>query len=149
MDSALTSMVESVGVGIGQSVEDVLLLHHRRMGHSSFCLLSRLYPFLYEKADKQKLVCDTCEFGKLTRSSYVSSVNRSSSIFDLIYSDIWGPCSISFMQCYRYFVSFIDYFSRVTWLYLMRNKSDILNCFKDFSQGYSDSIRGSSEGIEV
>lgn len=32
MDSALTSMVESVGVeGVGQSVEDVLLLHHRRM----------------------------------------------------------------------------------------------------------------------
>ncbi|KAF9661127.1 hypothetical protein SADUNF_Sadunf19G0035400 [Salix dunnii] len=56
MDSALTSMVESAGVrGVGQSVEDVLLLHHRRMGHSSFSLLSRLYPSLYEKANKQKL----------------------------------------------------------------------------------------------
>ncbi|KAF9672574.1 hypothetical protein SADUNF_Sadunf11G0056300 [Salix dunnii] len=43
MDSALTSMVESAGVGgVGQNVEDVLLLHHRRMGHSSFSLLSRL-----------------------------------------------------------------------------------------------------------
>ena len=36
------------------------------------------------------------------------------------------------MHDYRYFVSFIDCFSRVTWLYLMKNKSDVLNCFKDF-----------------
>jgi Integrase core domain len=90
-----------------------------------------LYPSLYEKA-KQKLVCNTCEFGKHTRSSYISSGNRSSSIFDLIHSDIWGPCSTPTMNGYKYFVTFIDCFSRVTWLYLMKNKSDVFVYFRNF-----------------
>jgi hypothetical protein len=59
------------------------------MRHSSFSLLERAY----EKADKQKLVCDGCEFGKHTRSSYVRSGSKSSHAFVLVHSDIWGPCS--------------------------------------------------------
>ena len=87
MDSALSSIVENTG-GVGSSVEDLLLLHHRRLGHLSFSLLSRLYPILFEKANKNKLVCDACELGKHTRSSYASSGNRSTCIFDLIHTDV-------------------------------------------------------------
>ncbi|KAJ9550922.1 hypothetical protein OSB04_014967 [Centaurea solstitialis] len=63
MDTTLASLVHEVGstkpVG---SVETELLLHHQRMGHSSLSSLSLLYPSMYEKADKQKLVCDACGF---------------------------------------------------------------------------------------
>jgi GAG-pre-integrase domain len=54
------------------NAENVLMLDHQRMRHPSFNILSRLYPSLFEKTDKSKLVCDACEFTKLTRSSYVS-----------------------------------------------------------------------------
>jgi transposase InsO family protein len=94
--------------------------------------LSKLYPSLFEKADKSKLICDVCEFGKLTRNSYVSSGHKSSCGFDLIHSDIWGHRSTNSMNGYRYFVIFIDCFSRVTWVYLMKNKSEVFACFKDF-----------------
>jgi hypothetical protein len=41
MDSALTFMIEKTCVrGSGMSVEDELLLYHRRMGHSSFGVVS-------------------------------------------------------------------------------------------------------------
>jgi Integrase core domain len=59
-------------------------------------------------------------------------VNRSSCGFDMIHSDIWGLCSMNFMNGYRYFVTFIDYFSRITWVYLMKNKSRVFDCFKYF-----------------
>jgi hypothetical protein len=36
------------------------------------------------------------------------------------------------MNGYRYFVTFIDCFSHVTWLYLMKNKSDVFVCFRNF-----------------
>ena len=123
------SVVEEAGVGSDMSTENELMLHHQRLGHSSFGVLSRLYPSLFEKANKQKLVCDACEFGKLTRSSYVSSGHRSSHAFDLVHSDVWGPYSTSSMNGYKYFVTFIDCFSRVTWLYLMKNKSEVFGCF--------------------
>jgi hypothetical protein len=32
-------------------------------------------------------------------------------------------------------VSFIGCCSRVTWLYLMKNKSDVLACFRNFHKG--------------
>jgi hypothetical protein len=65
-----------------------LFLIHRRMKHSSFNLLERLYPLKYEKADKQKLVYDGCEFGKHTKNSYVSLRSRSSHAFDLVHSHV-------------------------------------------------------------
>jgi hypothetical protein len=52
VDSALSSFLESSGV-VGRSVEDLLLLHHRRLGHPSFSALSRLYPPLFEKTNKE------------------------------------------------------------------------------------------------
>jgi transposase InsO family protein len=33
---------------------------------------------------------------------------------------------------HRFFMTFIYCYTRVTWLYLMKNKSDVLACFKHF-----------------
>ena len=66
-----------------------------------------------------------------TRSSYVNSGHRSSHAFDIVYSNVWEPCFTSSINGYRYFVAFIDCFSRITWLYLMKNKNEVFACFKD------------------
>jgi hypothetical protein len=65
MDTTLATVVDKVVAGGSRmSMEDELILIHRRMGYSSFSLLKCLYSLKYEKADKQKLVCDGCEFGE-------------------------------------------------------------------------------------
>jgi hypothetical protein len=51
-------------------------------------VLSKLHPSLFEKANKEKLVCDAHELGKHTKNSYASSCNRSSCLFNLIHSDV-------------------------------------------------------------
>ena len=55
--------------------------------------------------------------------------NNSDSIakapFDLIHSDIWGPSPNPTMGGSRYFVIFVDDFSRYTWIYLMKNRSEL------------------------
>jgi hypothetical protein len=58
------------------------------MRHSLLFILSLLYPSLYEKTNKDKLISDACELGKQTRSSYRSVVNKSYEIFDLIHYDL-------------------------------------------------------------
>jgi hypothetical protein len=45
------------------------------------------------------------------------------------------------MNSYRYFVTFIDCFSRVTWVYLMKNKSEVFDCFKDFHRSIQTQYR--------
>jgi histone deacetylase 1/2 len=42
----------------------------------------------------------------------------------LIYSDVWGPATIS-VGGNMYYVSFIDSFSKFTWVYLLHAKSDV------------------------
>jgi hypothetical protein len=115
-----------------REVEGLRLLQYRRLGHPSSSVLSRLYPSLFEKANNKKPMRDACELGKHTRSSYASSGSRSFCLFNLIHSNVWEPYSTTTLNEVRYFVSFIDYFSRITWLYLIKNKSDMLACFKDF-----------------
>lgn len=109
-----------------------LLLQHRRLGHLSFATLGQLYPNLYCKITKDKLVCDACQYGKQTRSSYVSSDNRSDVPLQTIHSDVWGPSRVASLNGYRYFVMFIDCCTRTTWVYVLRHKNDVFECFRDF-----------------
>lgn len=51
--------------------------------------------------------------------------------FNVIHLDVWTSPVVS-MSGMTYFVTFIDCYSRMTWLYLMKHKNEVLNCFKDF-----------------
>jgi histone deacetylase 1/2 len=63
--------------------------------------------------------------------AYPKSNNVSSKPFELVFSDVWGPAPTSVGR-HDYYVSFIDDFSKFTWIYLLRHKSEVLSCFKDF-----------------
>jgi transposase InsO family protein len=75
-----------------------------------------------------------CELSKHTRTSYISRMHRTSSIFDLIHSDVWGPSPVMAFSGHRYYVTFIDDHSRCTWVYLLKKKSDVLPLFTQFLQ---------------
>lgn len=68
---------------------------------------------------------------KATRLSFNSSLSRASKCFELVHSNVWGPTSESF-DGYKYFVIFVDDFSQVTWLYLLKSKNEVMEVFKDF-----------------
>jgi hypothetical protein len=123
-ESALKATVEGDGKEI--------LLHHCRLGHISFENLSRLYPMMFKGVDKSRLVCDACELGKHTRSTYPSVGLRSCEPFILIHSDVWGPCSVTSVNGAKWYVTFIDCYTRMTWIYILKHKNKVLKCFQDF-----------------
>jgi GAG-pre-integrase domain len=84
-----------------------LSLLHYRLGHIPFTILGKLYPNLYSRCNKTKLVCDACEFAKHTRTIYPISGNRSSSCFDIIHSDVWGPSRVASLSDARWFVTLL------------------------------------------
>uniref|UniRef100_A0A2N9I305 Integrase catalytic domain-containing protein n=1 Tax=Fagus sylvatica TaxID=28930 RepID=A0A2N9I305_FAGSY len=75
-----------------------------------------------------------CELSKHTRTSYIPRMHRTSSVFDLIHSDVWGPSPVMAFSGHRYYVTFIDDHSRCTWVYLLKKKSDVLPLFTQFLQ---------------
>ena len=77
--------------------------------------------------------CVTRQMAKSHQLPYSVSTSVSTHPLELIASDVWGPAPISMGQ-YTYYVSFIDDFSKFTWIYLIKKKSDVLQVFQEFQQ---------------
>ena len=102
------------------------------MGHPSFFALKKLYPGLFSRTEFESLSCDACEYAKHTKNSYPLSDNKSTIPFSTIHSDVWGPTQILSLSGSRWFVTFIDCCTRMTWVYLLKAKSEVFSCFKSF-----------------
>jgi hypothetical protein len=70
-------------------------------------------------------------FFKSSKLHFNPSVSHATHAFQLVHLDVWGSFYTS-LDSFKYFVTFINYFSRVTWVYLLKAKSEIFDCFKDF-----------------
>lgn len=70
--------------------------------------------------------------GKPTCFPLARVQSSSSHVLYLVYIDIWGPTPILSVNGYRYFVIFVDDYSRYTWFFPMRFKSDIYAIFYHF-----------------
>ena len=53
-------------------------------------------------------------------------------LLDLIYTDVWGPSPVASVGGARYYVTFIDDFSRKLWVYFLKHKSEVFQKFKDW-----------------
>lgn len=62
------------------------------------------------------------------------SGTKSTSVLDLIHSDVCGPMQTTTAQGKRYILTFIDDFSKYTTIYLLKEKSEAIEKFKKFYQ---------------
>ena len=61
---------------------------------------------------KDNFDCTSCQLGKQPVLSFNNSESISNSIFELIHFDVWGPSPVASIGRSRYFVVFIDDYSR-------------------------------------
>ncbi|XP_043806668.1 uncharacterized protein LOC122721806 [Manihot esculenta] len=122
------SSTRSAHLAQGSSTRQ-LWLWHRRYGHPSSDYLRTLFP---EFKSIDIPVCTSCVLAKSHKSTYHISTNKSDTPFSIIHSDVWGPAPESVSPDYRYFVTFIDDCTRVTWVYLLKQKSEVAEKFCDF-----------------
>src|SRR5438270_6556877 len=110
-------------------------LWHHRLGHLSDARLRTLSTsgVLGNISSISSNKCETCRFAKQIATSFSSSDHISNACFDLVHSDVWGPSPVSSISGYAYYICFIDDFSRYTWVYLMRHRSEVLQIYTDFT----------------
>ncbi|KAM0063403.1 putative RNA-directed DNA polymerase [Helianthus debilis subsp. tardiflorus] len=104
---------------------------HSRLGHPSDDVLSRC-SFLHLTNKTQHTHCTACSFSKSTRLPFTSVVSHSTSPLHIIHCDIWGASPVMSRDGYRYFITFIDDFSRFTWMYPLTCRSQAVDCFRHF-----------------
>ena len=73
-----------------------------------------------------------CAKGKNTKKTFRSSESKEKRILEIIHFNVCSPMSSSSLSRYVYYVSFIDNFSKNTWIYFMKNKDKFFSKFKGF-----------------
>ena len=107
---------------------------HYRLGHPSYCTVQQIRSKhnLPVSTNKAPASCIVCQQGKSHRLPFSSSESKSTFPLELIFSDVWGPSPVLSTSGNKYYVSFVDHYSRYVWLFPISNKSDVLSIFCAF-----------------
>jgi transposase InsO family protein len=114
-------------------------LWHKKFGHVNFkCLkLMSRKSMVYglPKIEDKKDVCEACALGKIHQESFLKEKTwRAKAPLELIHTDIYSPMGIKSHRGNMYFIIFIDDFSRMCWVYFLRQKSEIISVFRNFQK---------------
>lgn len=116
---------------------DQAQLWHCRYGHLSWNGLKVLQQKQMVEGLPQFIasqrVCEDCLVGRQHRDPFPKeSLWRASKVLQLVHADICGPINPTSNSNKRYLITFIDDFSRKTWVYFLVEKSEAFGTFKFF-----------------
>ena len=117
--------------------KDTSWLWHLRFGHLNFGSLELLSKKRIVRGlpciNHPDQLCEGCLLGKQFRNSFPKeSYSRAKKPLELIHTDVCGPISPSSLGKNNYFLLFINDFSRKTWVYFLKQKSEVFEVFKTF-----------------
>lgn len=83
------------------------------------------------KSDHSSL-CKVCPLAKQKRISFPDNPHLSKLPFDLIHLDVWVPFQTPTHDGFKYLFTLVDDCTRVTWIYLMKDKGYVSHVFPEF-----------------
>ncbi|KAG8490244.1 hypothetical protein CXB51_016084 [Gossypium anomalum] len=119
--------------GLTASVSVPVSLWHARLGHPCTSTLTKALshcnvPFV---SNKDSFDCVACHLGKERNLPFSHSASKYVNPLGLVVADVWGPAPIS-SNGFRYYMAFTDAGTRYTWVYFMRQKSEVSTIFPSF-----------------
>lgn len=116
---------------------DMSELWHRRLGHMGLENVKKLINSDMASGTRDKIAsnipfCETCVRSKGTRQPYSGERPKTSRPLERIHSDVCGPMPVNGHDGSRYFVTFTDDYTHLTVTYLMKQKSETVNKFKEY-----------------
>ncbi|KAI9181123.1 hypothetical protein LWI28_011688 [Acer negundo] len=107
-------------------------LWHNRLGHVSSPRLSFIAKNFLNFSIQSNNACPICPLAKHNRLPFSPSVISSIKPFEIIHCDIWGRYRHSSLSGAYYFLTIVDDYTRFTWIFLMRHKSEAQSLLKRF-----------------
>ena len=78
-------------------------------------------------------LCETCQLGKQSRPPFLKGKAwRTSQKLQLIHTDVCGPMKTALLCGNKYFILFIDDYTRMCWVYFIKFKSEVFTIFQTF-----------------
>ncbi|GKC14004.1 retrovirus-related pol polyprotein from transposon TNT 1-94 [Tanacetum coccineum] len=115
-----------------KSNSDLTMLWHKCLGHMNekgIVILSKRR--LLDNHNVASLVfCKHCVIGKQKRVSFSKSIHQTRATLDYLHADCWGLSRVPSLRGAWYFLLIIGDFSRMTWVFTMKHKSEAFEKFK-------------------
>ncbi len=109
---------------IANSLEEGTMLWHERLGHLNMVSLKELDAMVDGMNLKEvplHRICEGCVKGKHQRTSFPKDgATRVSQLLEIVHTDVCGPVRTTSHGGVRYFLTFIEDFSRKTDVYLLK-----------------------------
>ena len=109
---------------------------HQRLGHPNSKVLNHIIQscssFKPINGNKDFDSCDACKLGKMHRLHFPATETKTNQPLAILHTDLWGPALVVSIQGYKYYVSFVDDFTRFTWIFPLKTKDETLHVFKIF-----------------
>ena len=70
--------------------------------------------------------------GKIVKANFHEKDSHATMILERIHTDVCGPFSVASTEKHRYYVIFVDEFSRRCWIFFMQKKSETFSKFCEF-----------------
>jgi hypothetical protein len=110
---------------------------HSRLGHPTFKVVSRIlskFSLPVVRNNNGHMSCPACLSSKSKQLAFSPSPTRVNNPLELIYTDVWDPSPTSSTNGFKYYVSFLDAYSRYLWLFPMICKNDVFSIFATFQK---------------
>ncbi|KAB2634323.1 hypothetical protein D8674_038379 [Pyrus ussuriensis x Pyrus communis] len=109
---------------------------HQRLGHPAHDVMTFMLKQsnISVQTDDNHNTCISCIQGKMSRLPFPVRTDRCTSHFQKVHTDVWGPAPVRSIEGYRYYVTFVDEYTRFVWIFPMSNKSDVFTIFVQFYQ---------------
>ncbi|CAI7798436.1 unnamed protein product [Closterium sp. NIES-54] len=108
---------------------------HRRMGHVALPILqqlvkSEMVPGIRVRGEPDEVLgCPTCMQAKFTRYPFSSSEATAKAPLDEVVMDVVAPLNLRAAGA-EYFLTLVDVYTRMTWVYVLSKKSDVAETVK-------------------
>ena len=75
-------------------------------------------------------VCSVCVLRKNNQGSFEKHASWHASVpLELVHSDLCGPLPSASFSSFKYFLTFINDYSKCTWVYFLQLKSEVFKIF--------------------
>jgi len=119
-------------VHVATKTKEDILLWHKRLAHSSSISLNTLLGYKLDDCKSVVLDCNVCPLAKHTRHPFPHSTSTSNKVFELLHLDVWGPYHVETFDGNKHFLTIVDDFSHITWIFLLKFKSDVIIVLRQF-----------------
>ena len=79
---------------------------------------------------KTNAMCKQCQLGKMTKSSFKRKKYSFDDILEFVHTDLCGPIGVQSYHGEKYFIVFIDDYSRMMTMMFLKEKYDVFQLFK-------------------